>query len=459
MSKQLLSLLFVLSVLISCKKTELLQERSNTSLLVPTTIQDMQELLDNDKVFAPGTALNFLSADEFYYTDAFTNQLSASELGTYAWLDFEFKDNEAVPDWNNAYEQVYYVNNVLEGIKQMKPGATNQKRVNALQGDALFKRAYAFYNLAQVFTLPYDASYATENPGIPLRLTINPKETIARGTLQQTYNQIIADLLQANPLLPQSVEWENRNRASQPAALAMLARVHLSMGAYINALNYANQCLALYDSLIDYNDLSTAVFFPLSQNNKETLYQSKMAEGGTFPKALFNNNAFIDSSLVRLYQPGDLRPYIYFNQYTPGAPARPKGSYYKEITPFTGLAMAEVYLIAAECEARTGNTSAAMKYLNRLLVNRCSKGQFTDLTANSTTEALNLILAERKKELVLRGLRWTDVRRLSLFTETRITLTRTVHGITYTLAPGSLRYALPIPAEVIRYNNIKQNPR
>ncbi len=70
----------------------------------------------------------------------------------------------------------------------------------------MFFRAYAFYNLAQVFALPYNTAISTnEDTGIPLKLTPNVDESIKRSTLEQTYSLNLNDLLEAKTLLADSV--------------------------------------------------------------------------------------------------------------------------------------------------------------------------------------------------------------------------------------------------------------
>jgi hypothetical protein len=85
-------------------------------------------------------------------------------------------------------------------------------------------------------------------------------------------------------------------------------------------------------------------------------------------------------------------------------------------------------------------------------------GFFVPFTANNTSEALNLVLQERRKETPFRGLRWIDLRRLNN-EGANITLTRKVKGQVYTLPPNDPRYVLPIPPDVINLTGIVQNER
>jgi hypothetical protein len=125
---------------------------------------------------------------------------------------------------------------------------------------------------------------------------------------------------------------------------------------------------------------------------------------------------------------------------------------------FSGLATDEVYLIKAECLARTGNYTQAMNVLNQLLVTRYKSGTFVPIVAANAQEALDTILAERRKELPFRGLRWSDLRRLNL--EGRnIIVNRFVNGENYELLPKSNRYVLPIPENVKVLGQVEQYER
>ena len=127
------------------------------------------------------------------------------------------------------------------------------------------------------------------------------------------------------------------------------------------------------------------------------------------------------------------------------------------MAPFDGVSTNEIYLIRAEANARQGKTTDAMRDLNELLAMRHTD-TFVPLAASSPSHALDLILLERRKELLMRGLRWVDIKRLNK-EGAGITLKRTVEGVEYMLSPNDLRYALPIPEDVITLSGIEQNKR
>ncbi|MFR1445949.1 RagB/SusD family nutrient uptake outer membrane protein, partial [Acinetobacter baumannii] len=90
---------------------------------------------------------------------------------------------------------------VLDQLPLVSVNSGEDQKYNALKGSALFYRAFAFEGLAQLFCKPYSTTNANEL-GIVLRLTSNVNAKSTRATVQQTYDQIIADLKQATDLLP-----------------------------------------------------------------------------------------------------------------------------------------------------------------------------------------------------------------------------------------------------------------
>ncbi|MBO9204688.1 MULTISPECIES: RagB/SusD family nutrient uptake outer membrane protein [Niastella] len=448
--------LFVLWQIIACNKEELLKENPTTAIIVPTTPGDMQALLDNEEVFASTTSLNFICADEFYFTDAAFPGMKQSITNAYKYADFSFDQEEEVPDWNNAYTQAFYANNVLKGVDRLR-GSIDDKLLAPLAGDALFKRAFAFFNAAQVFTLPYDSLTAGDYPGIPLRLTIDRDEALPRGTVKAVYDRVLEDLTNAIDLLPAGIDPVHRNRSNRPAAYALRARVYLSMGAYKEALDDASGSLALFDTLIDFNTGLYMPNLPFATTNIETLYQSRMAgDGDVLYDAMVKRQALVDSGLLAEYSPGDLRRTVFFTRLSP---ASFKASYYGKLHPFTGMGISELYLIAAECNARLGDVNTGLDLLNKLLKSRWKTGQYIPYTAATPEEALQIILLERRKELVFRGIRWTDIRRLNK-KGPLLTLKHKVQENSYELFPNSGKYALPIPEQVIRFNKLMyQNER
>lgn len=133
-----------------------------------------------------------------------------------------------------------------------------------------------------------------------------------------------------------------------------------------------------------------------------------------------------------------------------------KGAYTSTLFPFfSGIATDEIYLIRAECYARKGDKVSALNDLNTLLTKRYN-GTFVPFTAVDANDALAKILIERRKELLMRGLRFIDIRRLNK-EGANIVPTRLISGQLYSIPPNDNRYALPIPLDVINQSGMQQN--
>jgi hypothetical protein len=271
---------------------------------------------------------------------------------------------------------------------------------------------------------------------------------------------VLQDLKEARGLLPAELP-VNRNQPCLMAVDALLARIGLTMQDYVMAEKYADSCLYHYKTLMNYNSYSTTSPQPFKANNEETLFATTIVQ--TYPASRVGANTFIsmDTVLLKKYSTNDLRAALFFGRITStGQTIMKRGYYGAGISfPFTGLATDEVYLVKAECAARRNAIDTCLHYLNALLVNRYKPNTFTDLTATTGQEALELALWERRKELVWRGLRWDDLARLNKEGAYSITLTRVLDGQVYTLSPNSSKYIFNIPADEIALSGIQQNER
>jgi starch-binding outer membrane protein, SusD/RagB family len=465
--KRLLWCMILAATLPGCAK-HFLESKPSTTIFIPGTLSNFQTLLDNTAVFGQVPTVGEASTDDYYFVYAYWTGLDTRQHNAYIWKPDIFESQPAQQDWNTPYQQVFYANVVLDGLGN-QPEQDSIAQWYIVKGEALFLRAFAFYNLAQVFAPVYDPGQAkTAGLGIPLRLHSEINTPSIRSTLEQTYQQIIDDLVQAEQLLPTTRPSDNsyRNRPVQVAAQALLARVYLSMRNYSLARVYADSALQAYDSLIDYNGLDYVnTAFPIGVLNHETLYQAEFLgsvqyNNTNYPCSIaggFFTNTRIDSALIQSYDSNDLRKVIYY-RYKPSTSYTLRGSYAGNNYCFGGIATDELYLISAEGAARAGDLVSAADDINTLLAKRWKTGTFPGYSFSTTQEALDTVLLERRKELAFRGLRWTDLRRLNA-DGAGIVLTRNLNGTVITLQPNSNLYTLPIPPDVISLSGMPQNAR
>lgn len=469
----LLFMLFAILVIsVGCKK--FLDKKPNVSDIIPNNLDDLQTLLNNSQAImnSRGTGgYAELVADNYYVLSNVWQQVAASpallnqsESQNYIWGNVPHENYWVLPYTG----PIYYSNIVLDHLPLIRQNPGDEEKYNTLKGSALFYRAFAFEGLAQLFCKPYSTENAN-SPGIILRLTSNVSAKTFRATVQETYDRIIADLNEAIPLLPDitTIPLSLRTQPSKTAAYALLARTYLAMRDYPTASSNANKALQQYSTLMNYDSLFNPVTNgakfspPISRFGSEVIFHNYSPIFGLLTTAVHR----IDSFLYQSYDSSDLRKVVFFRKNT-GANTGTysfQGSYNGTSnisSVFDGLATDELYLIRAECAAHAGNKDAALIDLNALMINRWKTSvPWVPFTATDASDALNKILVERRKELVYRGLRWSDVRRLNL-EGANISIKRNIAGTFHTLTPNDPRSVMLIAlAETLNNPNIQQNPR
>lgn len=456
----------------SCNKSSFLSAKSDERLISPTKLSDFRQLLDNVNVmngFGTGLVpgIGEASADDYYVNESlFNSDLATNPIQSklYTWKDGIFDNPDQKPeDWGFPYRCIFYSNLVINELTKIVPNPAQQKEYSELLGSAHFFRAHMYYQLSQIFSPIIDEKNLVGNEfGVILKLSSNINETNKRSKVTDVYRQIIDDLQKAKDLLPDSVIFNTR--PSKPAVYGLLSRVYLTMGKYEDALESAENCLKYKHELLDYNNISTSDFFPFVRTNKEIIFYSLLNYVQLDVLSFYYSR--VDSSLYDSYSDDDLRKALFFESASTmlGIPDDNgfffRGSYDGTDKYFAGIAVDEILFIAAECKARLERITEAMNDLNYVIQLRWNKNaNYVPFVAGTTEEALHIILSERRKELVMRGLRWTDIRRLNR-EGANISLQRSIGGNNYILSPTSLQYTVLIPNEVITANpGMMQNPR
>lgn len=433
--------------LCSCQQ-EWLDVKQDQSQVIPNSLNDLKAMLDNSSVLNVRMPfLNHISSDDLEAPENILNTVIPEHRNAYLW-HADIYEGASTYNWNELYRMVYYANLILESLEDIPLRPENTPDHNYVQGGALFIRSWAFFHLVQLFSVQYEEQREQEL-GIPLLLSADINQQYNRGTIGEVYRQIIQDLHLATDLLP-AVQMQ-KTRASKAAAHALLARTYLQMGRYAESLAQAEAGLNYGSDLLDFNMLDATKAFPISPFNEEVIFESYMVTTGLSLPSSVN----VSKELYDLYDENDLRKQIFFQLNDDRIIF--KGSYEGANRNFAGISVNELYLIRAECLARLNRMEEGADVLNQLLKWRYV--HFTPLNLSSAAHLLTSILQERRKELLYRGLRWFDLKRLNLDEPYQTTLTRTVGGEVYVLQPQDGRYVFPIPDEVIEMSGIQQNPR
>lgn len=446
----LLLIYLVTAITVTGCSERFLEAKPDKSRVVPETLNDYWVLLENTYVTnGDGVTITEIASDNVYVSDEnFLALGNMRERNAYTWQE-QVLDEYDYNDWTLPYAAIFQANLVIDGLADMDRDE-DPVFYDQVLGTAYFMRANRFYQLAQAFAPAYDEGSSNMDLGIVLRTTSDLNVPSARANIEETYQQILLDVNEALRLLPDQTDY--KSQPTRAAALALLARIKLSQRQYMEAGAFAQEVWHLGGELLDYNLLDTASLGPISQFNDEVIFHTT---GQT--SSIFNNRGSVDTLLYTSYSEQDLRKSVYFDVRGINEIFF-KGSYSNQTPIFDGATYAEMLLIWAEALAREGDAEEAMRVLNVLLEKRWKRDEFQPFEVGSATEALDLILEHRRKELLLRGLRWTDIKRLNFEDRYRVTLSRVINGEELTLSPFHSRYVFRIPEQVVAISGIEQNP-
>lgn len=453
--KKILQILFVF--LYGCNS--FLDTKPDANISTPENLEDLRALLDNEaSINRDYPGLLEMGTDDYFIDYSVWTSREAFDQDVYLWKpDPVYQVRNTGQYWTSSYGSIATANVVLEALKRL--GLEETEEGKRIKGEALFIRGMYLFHLVQVFAPTYEKYNANGMLGVPLKLASSVDQVTFRATLQETYDQIIGDISTAAGLLPRTTEY--LTRATVSAAHAVLSRVYLFMGNYQESLSYAEEVLNARSDLLDYNrvDVDHRTPFPPNEN-PEMLYFATSASASTL---LFSSRANVDTLLFDSFSDSDLRKSAYF---------APKGGklysfkgFYSgtEVSYFCGLATDELYLNKAECLVRLDRVDEGIEALNHLLSHRWETGKFVAYQLTDRNEALKVVLQERRKEMIRRGVRWSDLKRLNKEKDFAVTLVRELKyngEVEHTeLPPGDPRYIYLIPQDVVELTKIPQNPR
>ncbi|WP_295116330.1 RagB/SusD family nutrient uptake outer membrane protein [uncultured Chitinophaga sp.] len=418
---------------------------------------DYQNILNNIDAVEQSYYYSTLASDEMsVYDDMYANAMSDQEKSVYRWAADLFGDTNDT-DWDALYKSIFMFNQVADEVMDSDGGTDKQKR--SIRAAAQVHRAYAYWVLVNTYAKQYDATTAATDPGVPMLLQPVFFVNLKRATVEQVYTQIKKDLTEAIADLPATSQFNTF--PSQAAAFAVLARTCLQMGAYADAGRFADSALLRKNGLLDLNDhISDPFTLPARFNDPELIFSKSLNGVGVLA---------LSQETIDLFDANDLR-YELFTADGQEVFFRPFNgrTYFRYLRTFgttgyvlqIGLNVPEMMLIKAESLARANNGGDAVDILNTLRQKRFRAADYVALSATTADEALDLVIEERRRELLGGGIRWFDQKRLNKEPHFAKTVTRQLLGETYTLAPNSNRYVFPIGSKYILLNpEIEQNPR
>ncbi|WBL44270.1 RagB/SusD family nutrient uptake outer membrane protein [Algoriphagus halophytocola] len=418
---------------------EFLDAKPQQSLVIPNTLNDFQALLDAEPRYMNMVGnLALLGSDEMVLGPNVLTRINPEEKAMYFWEKEIYTQSDMVNEWRTIYSMIYYANLVIDGVEDFEPrDEVERLRANELKGAAMFSRALGHFSLMQVFAAPYDPEQ-TSLPGIPLRTTADINLQTSLSSTAEVYALILEDLEFARTHMQDKAEMVTR--ASKWSAEALLSRVFMTMQEYEKVVKHAGIALSIGNELMDFNTLPVGGTYTFPRFNPEVIHHARLLNN----RMTFNAEQFVHPDLYALYDSLDLRKTVLFDSARTEGYVNLVSRYTGDYFDFGGLAVDEVLLDHAEASLRIGNEKEALEDLNELLRHRYVSGEFTELNL-SGEPLMRRILEERRKELLFRGIRWLDLRRLNQDPAYAVTLDRSYNGSEAVLLPEGDGYTVSIP--------------
>ncbi|MDR2496682.1 MAG: RagB/SusD family nutrient uptake outer membrane protein [Tannerellaceae bacterium] len=307
--------------------------------------------------------------------------------------------------WTYHYRLINNVNGILTNIDACDGDAIQKKYI---KGQALAMRGWAYFSLARLFQQTY--AIAKQMPGVPIYLepTNDTTQGKARGTLAETYTQVLADLNEAEQLLDGFSRGSsaNINHFDRRVVEGVLAQVYQVMNNWPKAEEYAMRLVDTYplttneQYLEGFNNENTASWiWGMRQTEDQNMGDySQFAMWGNEGRKCFSFYGwFLPNDFVELFEEDDIRYQFEWwweqiwasNKFRDNDDCR--GSY-------CFMRTEEMQLNAAEAMARQGKDAQARELLNELRELR-----HATLSASSGNDLIEDILIERRKELYGEG--------------------------------------------------------
>ena len=310
--------------------------------------------------------------------------------------------------WNGFYEALYQVNNVLQACERFPEDAT----AKSIAGECHFFRAHLYTQLV----IRYG--------DVPL-LRENTVEPVARTSKDLVWSFIDEEIALAEELVTAD---KSDYYISKYAVQALKARILLYEGKKAEAATVAEGVInsGKY-TLCDPDKIwgTTSARAEASENTENIFSFANVAtEDGFYLGSYFFTYAYVNGGggwwymtddMYNSYEASDLRKtaYCYHETDDPSTNLHWCVNKYRGGQKFTSpiplFRLSEMYFIAAE-----GKGVGGMALLNEF---RATRG-LGAVSASTEAEALDLVLTERKHELVGEGHRWYDLVRTGKFVST-----------------------------------------
>jgi len=365
--------------------------------------------------------LSGLSADEL----TLANVVADNSLIAYYKNELRTgpSENYGIDLWRGIFYYIYQCNAALEGLGDS--GSLTPSVKKQLLGEARFMRAFFYF---------YLVNFVGDAP-LALTTNVSVNVTLSRSSVPLVYQQIVADLKEAQQLLSEDflnkdlqkyAGTPERVRPTKWAATALLARTYLYQADYANAEIEASKVIS---NTIQFS--LPALSSGFLKNSTEAIWQIQPVQNGRNTEDAFTfilpvtgpnanaNPVYLSPQLLNAFEQGDLRrngrnwvDSVIVSGNTYFYPAKYKATTFTSSGAVSEYLMvfrlAEQYLIRAEARAQQNNIGGAQADLNTIR----TRAGLPDTKANDQTALLTAVWKERQVEFFTEwGHRWLDLKR------------------------------------------------
>lgn len=352
-----------------------------------------------------------------------SNPGDSSFINVYDNFTYTVSDEGVRGYWIGQWQAVNRTNQVITKVPAIDMDTTLKNRLIA---ESRMLRAYFYFNLVRIYG------------GVPIYDKVEDLYEKPRNSVEEVYNFIIADLIAAAEVLPQTYPVSDQGRVTKGAALGLLSKVYLYKKDWQKAYDTSNQLIGMgYDLDPDFNHL----FRPAGEFGKESVFEVNCGceppyKGSQYAQVQGVRDQFgwgfftPSAALENAFEPGDIRKELTilrngettpegdliamgdaqsvttYNQkvYVPKA-LNNSACDYGSIQNIRILRFAEILLINAEAANELGNTATAALNLNKVR----DRADLLPTTATTQLALRQAIWHERRVELALEGDRFVDL--------------------------------------------------
>ncbi|SDD12464.1 RagB/SusD family nutrient uptake outer membrane protein [Williamwhitmania taraxaci] len=398
-------------------------------------------------------------------------------VSTYRWIDHRNASSSGLPRfaWKFYYKIISNANTIINKIDNC---VGPDKDKNQIKGQAFAFRAWAYFNLVQLYGKRYDVTTVPNTQlGVPLLLT-NTIMGQPRATVEENYAQINADLDSSFVRLSNTYARDAKSHINLKVAQGLKARVALTMGDYTNAATYAALARTGYTPMntTQYRDGFSSITNPewmwgsAQISDQTTYFYSFFAYMSlNFSSTNIRSNPKAINNLVYNKIPAtDIRKQLWWDgtpaSWTSGAWTLPTTSFAKYaymnrkfvVATYTSsvgdvvyMRAAEMYLIEAEALARSGQDGPAQNALFTLVSTR--DNAYVKSTSTGAT-LIDEITTQRRIELWGEGFRFFDLKRTNSAMDRTGTNAVPSVSLIVTVPAGDPQWQFKIPKDELNAN-------